>query len=220
MRWFFAAFLSFAVAAFNVQIIDTAVASEKKRLLVFGDSLVAGYGLTPGIAFPDQLQNALDQNGLDLTVINGGISGDTMAGGASRIAWSLADRPDAVIVVLGGNDALRGLPADDLERQLSIILDAVIDQELPVLVAGMHAPANMGADYGVAFDQAFINAIEYAQTRSDHILFYPFFLDGVALEPHLNQADGIHPNKAGVAEIVRRIKPSVMDLLALMTASH
>ena len=194
-------------------------ASNSKKLLIFGDSLVAGYGLPPGVAFPDQLQNALDQDHANIQIINGGISGDTMAGGASRIAWSLADRPDAVVVVLGGNDALRGLSPENMKLQLDAIISAILDQNLPLLVAGMYAPANMGADYGTRFQQAFIVAINDAQKRLDNSVsgyldFYPFFLDGVALEPILNQDDGIHPNENGVAEIVKRIKPSVETLIA------
>ena len=198
-------------------------ASTPKKLLIFGDSLVAGYGLPPGVAFPDQLQDAFDQDNANIQIINGGISGDTMAGGASRIAWSLADRPDAVVVVLGGNDALRGLSPENMKAQLDAIITAIQDQGLPLLVAGMYAPANMGADYGVRFQQAFIDAINDAQKRLEassqnsgagYLDFYPFFLDGVALEPMLNQGDGIHPNENGVAEIVKRIKPSIETLIA------
>ena len=201
-------------------------ASNSKKLLIFGDSLVAGYGLPPGVAFPDQLQEAFDQDNANIQIINGGISGDTMAGGASRIAWSLADRPDAVVVVLGGNDALRGLSTENMKAQLDAIITAIQDQNLPLLVAGMYAPANMGADYGTRFQQAFIDAIGDARKRLEasanssshsgtgYLDFYPFFLDGVALEPMLNQSDGIHPNEKGVAEIVKRIKPSIETLIA------
>ncbi len=198
-------------------------ASNPKKLLIFGDSLVAGYGLPPGVAFPDQLQDAFDQDNANIQIINGGISGDTMAGGASRIAWSLADQPDAVVVVLGGNDALRGLSTENMKAQLDAIITAIQDQGLPLLVAGMYAPANMGADYGTRFQQAFLDAINDARKRLDnsssnagagYLDFYPFFLDGVALEPMLNQGDGIHPNEKGVAEIVKRIKPSIETLIA------
>ena len=165
-------------------------ASNPKKLLIFGDSLVAGYGLTPGVAFPDQLQDAFDQDNANIQIINGGISGDTMAGGASRIARSLADRPDAVVVVLGGNDALRGLSPENMKVQLDSIITVIQDQGLPLLVAGMYAPANMGADYGTRFQQVFIDAINDAQKRMDnsannlstgYLDFYPFFLDGFAL---------------------------------------
>lgn len=205
--------------AMMMPMISANAASNPIKLLIFGDSLVAGYGLPQGVAFPDQLQQSFDQDSASIRVINGGISGDTMAGGASRIAWSLADRPDAVVVVLGGNDALRGLSPDNMQIQLDTIISAIQDQGLPLLVAGMYAPANMGAEYGARFEQAFQDAISDAQARIDHsgsgyLDFYPFFLDGVALEPLLNQSDGIHPNEDGVAEIVRRIKPSVQKLIA------
>ena len=190
------------------------MASEAVKLLVFGDSLVAGYGLPQGVAFPDQLGEALERDGHDVKIINGGISGDTTAGGASRIAWSLADQPDAVIVVLGGNDALRGLSPDDMEVNLTQIINVIHDAGLPMLIAGMHAPANMGGEFGQAFDQAFINAVRAGEAKGANLDFYPFFLDGVALEPTLNQNDGIHPNIDGVGVIVSRIRPSVDRLLA------
>ena len=221
-------FLSLSVMAMMTAVLmlmsaAADAASNPKKLLIFGDSLVAGYGLPPGVAFPDLLQDAFDQDNANIQIINGGISGDTMAGGASRIAWSLADRPDAVVVVLGGNDALRGLSPENMKVQLDSIITAIQDQGLPLLVAGMYAPANMGADYGTRFQQAFIDAINDAQKRLDnsannlatgYLDFYPFFLDGVALEPMLNQGDGIHPNENGVAEIVKRIKPSIETLIA------
>jgi len=188
--------------------------AKDKTLLVIGDSLVAGYGLPQGVAFPDQLQAALNAEGADVAVINAGISGDTMAGGASRIAWSLADQPDAVMVVFGGNDALRGLSPENMRVQLDAILRAIQDQQLPVLVAGMRAPLNMGANYGQAFDQAFLDAIASAKNRSSAVVFYPFFLEGVALNPELNQDDGIHPNISGVAVIVEKILPAVRAVLA------
>ena len=221
-------FLSLSVMAMMTAVLmlmsaAADAASNPKKLLIFGDSLVAGYGLPPGVAFPDLLQDAFDQDNANIQIINGGISGDTMAGGASRIAWSLADRPDAVVVVLGGNDALRGLSPENMKVQLDSIITAIQDQGLPLLVAGMYAPANMGADYGTRFQQAFMDAINDAQKRLDnsannlaagYLDFYPFFLDGVALEPMLNQSDGIHPNEKGVAEIVKRIKPSIETLVA------
>ena len=186
-------------------------------LLVFGDSLVAGYGLETGESFPDELGRALTGEGRDVTIINGGVSGDTTAGGASRIDWALADRPDAVIVVIGGNDALRGLSPDAMAENLDTILGTVQRDGLPLLFAGMKAPGNMGADFGRDFDNAFADALKKAKLRAratdGTVIFYPFFLEGVALEPTLNQDDGIHPNPAGVAEITRRILPSVRQLL-------
>jgi acyl-CoA thioesterase-1 len=195
-------------------------AAEPVSLLVFGDSLVAGYGLPQGVAFPDQLAESLQKDGYDITVINGGISGETVAGGASRIDWSLTDQIDAVIVVLGGNDALRGLSPDDMEINLNRIIAMIQNKNLPLLLAGMRAPANMGASYGEAFDQAFLSAVEKGRQSAEPLIFYPFFLDGVALDPTLNQNDGIHPNMEGVAVIVDRIRPSVDELLAVAVASR
>ena len=187
--------------------------AEEIRLLIFGDSLVAGYGVARSDAFPAQLERALKNEGVAIEVINGGISGETMAGGASRIDWALEDNLDGVVVVLGGNDALRGLSPQAMERSLDAILLAIDKKGLPVLVAGMKAPLNMGVSYGKQFDTAFMNVIARAKARGDEIIFYPFFLAGVALNPRFNQADGIHPNRAGVAHIVERMLPSVKVLL-------
>lgn len=196
-------------------------AAQPQTLLIFGDSLVAGYGLEAGQSFPDALQRRLRARGRAVDVVNGGISGDTTAGGASRIGWALADRPDAVVVVLGGNDALRGLPPLAMEDNLDTIMATIQNRGLPLLLAGMKAPSNMGPDYGLEFDRAFANALEKARRRTtssgadaeEMVFFYPFFLDGVALEPQLNQGDGIHPNYDGIAEITGRILPLVERLL-------
>ena len=198
-----------------------AVQAQTLTLLVFGDSLVAGYGLQSGQSFPDELKRGLVAGGRTVDVINGGISGDTTAGGASRIDWALADRPDAVMVVLGGNDALRGLEPGAMEKNLDSILEAIQEQGLPLLLAGMKAPSNMGPGYGREFDRAFGNVLAKARERAEAlgleadetVVFYPFFLDGVALDSDLNQGDGIHPNTGGVAEITRRVLPYVERLL-------
>jgi acyl-CoA thioesterase-1 len=143
-------------------------------------------------------------------VLDGGVSGDTTAGGLARLDWALADRPDAVIVELGGNDGLRALPPAQTEANLAAILDRLAARGTPALLAGMLAPPNLGAAYGGEFAAVFHRL---AQARPG-VVFYPFFLDGVAADPALNQPDGIHPNAAGVAEIVRRILPAVEALLA------
>jgi len=183
------------------------------RLMIFGDSLVAGYGLDLSEAFPARLEGALNGKGHDVVVINAGVSGDTTAGGLSRIDWALGDDPDAVMVVLGGNDALRGLPPEAMRANLDQILARIQARGLPVLLAGMKAPLNMGPEYGADFDAAFRDALADAETRGGVVLFTPFFLDGVALDPELNQADGIHPNPAGVAEIIRRLSPVIEELI-------
>ena len=182
------------------------------RLLVFGDSLVAGYGLPQGEDFPTRLDAALKARGHLVETLNGGVSGDTSAGGASRIDWALADNPDAVLVVLGGNDALRGLPPEAMAGNLDTILMTIQSRGMKVMLAGMKAPTNLGASYGADFDAAFANVMRKAEARGE-VLFYPFFLEGVALEPRLNQDDGIHPNEAGVAVIVENILPHVEKLI-------
>jgi acyl-CoA thioesterase-1 len=177
---------------------------SRKRLLVLGDSLTAGYGLAAEEAFPAQLEKALRQAGHDVTVINAGVSGDTTAGGLSRLDWALADKPHLVLVELGGNDALRGLPPEETRANLDAILEHLGKAGVKILLAGMQAPRNLGEQYTTAFNRV------YPQLAKQHrVTLYPFFLDGVALEPALNQADGIHPNARGVAVIVARILPVV-----------
>ena len=181
---------------------------DVKRLLILGDSLTAGYGLAASEAFPVQLEKALRQGGYNVTVINAGVSGDTSAGGLARLGWALADAPQLVIVELGGNDALRGLPPEMTFNNLDAILERLKIAGVHVILAGMKAPRNLGEDYTVAFDQI------YPQLASKHnVHFYPFFLDGVALDPVFNQADGIHPNAAGVGVIVERILPVVVEAM-------
>ena len=189
----------------DAQALHASVAAEPElRLLVLGDSLSAGYGLQPAEAFPAQLEQALRAAGYAVRVINAGVSGDTSAGGLSRLEWALTDRPHMVLVELGGNDALRGLPPEETYANLDAIL-ARLQQNVPgVILAGMHAPRYLGSDYTMAFDAV------YPRLAGKHdVAFYPFFLDGVALDPAMNLPDGIHPNPAGVREIVRRILPLV-----------
>ena len=179
-----------------------------KRLLVLGDSLAAGYGLAVEEAFPAQLEKALRQAGHNVAVINAGVSGDTTAGGLSRLDWALADKPHLVLVELGGNDALRGLPPEETRANLGAILERLEKAGVRILLAGMQAPHNLGEQYTAAFNRI------YPQLAQQHrITLYPFFLDGVALDPALNQADGIHPNARGVAVIVARILPFVESVL-------
>lgn len=184
-------------------------AAEKTELLAFGDSLVHGYGLPGPDNFPSQLEKELAAEGRSVEVINAGNSGDTSAAGLARLDWTLAEIPDAAIVVLGANDALRGLDPAKTYENLDAILARFEEVGVPVLLAGMMAPRNMGADYAEEFDAV------YRRLAEEHeVIFYPFFLDGVATDPELNQPDGIHPNAAGVAEIVERILPRVEELLA------
>ena len=178
------------------------------RILMLGDSLTAGYGLAARDALPAKLEAALRARDLDVRVINAGVSGDTTAGGLARLEWALADRPHAVIVALGANDALRAIDPALARSNLDRLLGVLAERRLPVLLAGMVAPPNLGRDYGARFDAL------YPELAARHgTLLYPFLLDGVATVAALNQADGIHPNAAGVEAIVERILPSVLCLV-------
>ncbi len=178
------------------------------KILVLGDSLSAGYGLAKPDAFPVVLETALKKAGHSVTLINAGVSGDTTAGGRARLAWALTDKPAVVILELGANDGLRGLEPSETRSNLDAILSELGKRDITVLLAGMLAPPNLGKEYGVEF-----NSLFPALARKHNAVFYHFFLDGVAGEPHLNQQDGIHPNRAGVDEIVHRILPRVMAAL-------
>ena len=178
------------------------------NILALGTSLTQGYGLPPGTEFTVQLQAALKRAGIDASVTNAGVSGDTSAGGLARLDWSLAGHPDAVILELGSNDMLRGIPPKMTEKNLRAILDKLKAAHVKVLLTGMFAQRNLGADYVQQFD-----AIYPRLAKDTNVLFYPFFLDGVALTPALNQADGMHPNPAGVKVIVARMLPLVKKLL-------
>lgn len=183
--------------------------AEPTRLVVLGDSLSAGYGLGPGEGFTDQLQKALAAKGLDVAVINAGVSGDTTGGGLARLDWSVGGDAQAVIVELGANDMLRGLDPDVPRQALDAILTRLGERKLPVLLAGMRAAPNLGPDYAQRFDGL------YRDLAAKHgAMLYPFFLDGVVAEPSLLLADGMHPNAAGIAVIVEKILPAVEDLVA------
>ncbi|WP_323989344.1 arylesterase [Nguyenibacter sp. L1] len=182
-------------------------AERPVRILALGDSLTAGYGLAHRDAFVPRLQAALAARGDAITILDGGVSGDTSADALARLDWALGDQPDAVIVELGGNDGLRGLDPARMERNLTAILDRLAQAHLPVLLSGMYAPPNMGTAYAGAFRAVFDRL-----SRRPGILWDPFFLDGVAAHPDLVQADHIHPDPAGVAVIVRRLVPVVERL--------
>lgn len=165
-----------------------------------------------GQAFPAKLEAALAKRGQQVTLVEAGVSGDTSAGGRARLTWTLSGVPngtvDAVIVELGANDGLRGLPPDQMRANLAAILDEFKRRKIPVLLAGMLAPPNLGESYGREFNAVFADL-----AKSYDVVYYPFFLDGVASQSELNQADGMHPNAAGVDIIVGRILPSVEQLL-------
>jgi acyl-CoA thioesterase I len=182
--------------------------AETFTILALGDSLTAGLGLEQNQAFPAKLEAALRAKGRDVTIINAGVSGDTAAQGEQRLDWALTDDVDAAIVELGANDALRGLPPEQAEKALATILDKLAAKKLPVLLTGMLAPPNLGPDYAKAFEGMF----QRLGSRPG-VIFYPFFLDGVAANAKLNQSDGIHPTAEGVDVIVTRMLPYAEKLL-------
>ena len=197
---------NFIALLFLSVVIQPAFAGT--TILALGDSLTAGYGLETGHAMPDVLQAALRADGKDVTIINAGVSGDTAPEGAARLEWSLTPEVKAIILELGANDALRGLPPEGADKALRQIMDKAKAKNLPVLILGMKAPPNLGADYQTKFDAI------YPKLAADYgAVLYPFYLDGVAANPALNQADGIHPNDKGLAVIVPKLVPLVEQLV-------
>ena len=179
------------------------------RVLILGDSLTAGYGLAAPDGFQAQMLAALRAKGLDVAFVDAAVSGDTSAGGRARLDWAIGDGVDAALVELGANDGLRGLPTADLRANLTAIVDALVAKHVPVLVSGMLAPPNLGQEYGDAF-----KAVYAGLGKRTDIIFDPFFLQGVAADPALNQADHIHPNPTGVKIIVARLLPAMERLVA------
>jgi acyl-CoA thioesterase-1 len=183
----------------------TAAGSAKPiKMVVLGDSLSAGYGLAGTAAFPMRLQKALEAKGIKVDMINAGVSGDTASGGRDRLDWSIPEGTEAVIVELGANDALRGTDPAVTRAALSDILSRLKARGIAVLLCGMLAPPNYGSDYAARF-----NAIYPELSKSFGVPLYPFFLDGVAADAKLNQADGMHPTAEGVDTIVKNILPTV-----------
>jgi acyl-CoA thioesterase-1 len=173
-----------------------------KRVLVFGDSLVAGLGLSDADGFVAQMQAALDKAGVAVNLVNGGVSGDTTATALARLDWALGDRPDGVLLEVGANDMLQGIDVQTISANLKAILGKLAAAGLPVFMAGMRANPGLGPDYVTSFEAMYpAFAQQYGAT------LYPFFLEGVALDPKLNQADTVHPNREGVAVIVKNMLP-------------
>jgi acyl-CoA thioesterase-1 len=173
-----------------------APAASRPRIVALGDSLTAGLGLEPGQAYPALLQQRLDAAGLKYEVVNAGVSGDTSAGGLRRVDWALEGDVKVLIVALGGNDALRGLPVEQLRENLTAILERARARGITVILAGMEAPPNFGAVYTAAFRQTYRDV-----AAAQGAVLIPFLLDGVAGLPEMNQGDGIHPTAGGAQRV-------------------
>ena len=207
--------LTFRIAALVVCLgalapshLGTVWAAEPIRILAFGDSLTAGYGLAQQDTLTTRLADALNKMGRPVTMINGGVSGDTTADGVTRLDWSLADKPQIMILALGANDMLRGLDPKITRANLEAIIQKAKAAGVEIVLAGMVSPANLGSEYKAAFD-----AIYPELAKAHNLLFMPFLLQDVAQDSALNQADGIHPNGNGVAIIVRNLLPYVTQAI-------
>ncbi len=188
--------------------LAAAPANAPVRILILGDSLTAGYGLAHADGFQAQMLAALKAKGENVTFIDAAVSGDTSAGGRARVDWALADGADAALVELGANDGLRGLDPAQMQANLTAILDALDAKHIKILLSGMLAPPNLGQAYGDAFKSVFTRL-----AKRPGIIDDPFYLEGVAGNPSLNQADGIHPNPEGVKIIVARLLPAMEKLI-------
>jgi acyl-CoA thioesterase-1 len=188
--------------------LATVRAAEPIRILAFGDSITAGYGLAEQDMLPTRLAQALNKMGRPVTMINGGVSGDTTADGVSRLDWSLADKPQIMVLALGANDMLRGLDPKATRANLDAIIQKAKGAGVEIVLVGMLAAPNLGAEYKAAFD-----AIYPDLAKAHNLLFMPFLLQDVVQDSDLNQADGIHPNGNGVAIIVRNLLPYVTQAI-------
>ena len=199
---------SFVLALLVIAVAIPQAFAETRKVLVLGDSIAAGFGLPVSEALPAKLEAKLRAEGHDVRVINAGVSGDTTAAGLARLDWVLGGKPDFAVVQLGANDMLRGLSPAETRKNLDIILTQLDKASVPTLLVGMKAGRNLGADYAKSFDGVFPDL-----AKTHNIELYPFLLDGIALDPRLNQGDGIHPNERGVAVLVDRLTPYVVRLL-------
>ncbi len=179
------------------------------KIMAFGDSLTAGYGLAPQEAFPAQLEALLQTQGRAVSIENAGVSGETTAGGIARLDWALASNPQIVLLALGANDALRGLSPAEAEKNLASIIETLQKKQIKILLVGMQAPRNLGPSYAAAFDPMYQRLADKYK-----IALWPFMLEGVAMQPALNQADGLHPNAAGAKIMAERAVPYLLPLLA------
>ena len=209
--------LALVLATVGTAFAQTSAADEAKpiKMVVLGDSLTAGLGLPASSAFPARLQKALKLKGIDVDMINAGVSGDTSSGGRDRLGWSVPEGTEAVILELGANDALRGIDPALTRTALADILTRLKARKIAVLLCGMYAPPNYGSDYSARF-----NAIYPDLAKSFGVPLYPFFLEGVASEATLNQADGVHPTAAGVDIVVKNILPTVEAFLGTISGQR
>lgn len=209
------AFKHLCAVSFALLVVLSALAfpafAEPLKIVGFGDSLMAGHGLGPGEGFTDRLQAALRADGHDVTVEDAGVSGDTTSGGLARLDWSVPDGTQLVILELGGNDMLRGIAPDLVEKNLDAMMARLKARNIPVLLAGMRAAPNLGPAYEEAF-----NSIYPRLAAKYGALLYPFFLDGVAGDPSLELEDVMHPNAKGVEKIVKAILPTVEKAIAAL----
>jgi len=210
--------MSFKVAGLHIAVIvaslmfSVAANARTISLVGFGDSLMAGYQLPPGDGFPEKLQALLKAKGVDVTIANAGVSGDTTTAGLARIDWSVPDGTDGVILELGANDALRGIPPEESEKNLDQMIARLKERGIAVLLVGMLAPPNMGADYAARF-----NPIYEKLAEKHGVALYPFFLDGVVLDAGLKLEDGMHPNSKGVDVMVEKMEPAITQFLGTIS---
>ncbi|MEX3011742.1 arylesterase [Hoeflea sp. TYP-13] len=203
-------------AAYRIFVVFCGVAlglvgaarAETLNIVGFGDSLMAGYELAPSDAFPSRLEAALKEKGYDVVIANAGVSGDTSTGGLARLDWSIPDGTHAVLLELGANDALRGISPEKTRQNIDEMITRLKERGIVVLLIGIVSPPNMGDDYAEKFNRI------YPELSKQHgVPLYPFFLDGVALQPDLDIGDGMHPNPDGVNVMVSRFLPFAEDLI-------
>jgi acyl-CoA thioesterase-1 len=211
MMNFKVAVLHFTVIACSL-IFGTVANAATINLVGFGDSLMAGYQLPPGDGFPEKLQASLKAKGIDVSVVNAGVSGDTTTGGLARIDWSVPDGTNGVILELGANDALRGIAPEESEKNLDAMITRLKARGIAVLLAGMMAPPNMGADYAARF-----NPIYQKLAEKHGVPLYAFFLDGVVMDAGLKLEDGMHPNEKGVDVMVRKMEPAITQFIGTIS---